>query len=799
MRTDSSLTLAKERHLAGDLAGARRLYEIVLADDPANADVMFRMGVLGLQCAAYDDALIWLDRAIALAPDVSRYRFARGQVLAEQRRFDDAISTYRALLAFDATSADLWFALGSALHANGDIYAAAKAYDSAAALDPAQVEALNNLGNCYRQLGETVRAQAAYLRVLAVQPQHANALTNLGTLLQACGEFDTALELLSSAVDAAPDTPSCLLNLGVALYEQRRHTEAVAWFKRTLELDPQFPEAAYNLGNALHALGQRREAEAQYRAAIALNPQHADAHNNLGNVSKELGDYKAAAQAFDAAIAERPGFIAAYNNAGNLMRLLRRSAEAEAHFNAALAVDPTHSATHNNLGNVLKDCGALDAGIEHYRRAVESDPGNVVAHSNLAYALTFQAENSATVLEECRRWSAQHEAPLRSLRLPHANDRTANRRLRIGYVGADFRDHCQSLFTVPLFSHHNHECFEIFCYASVERPDTLTQRLAVYVDVWRDVREFDDDQLAQQIRADAIDILVDLTMHMADGRPLLFARKPAPVQIAWLAYPGTTGIEAIDYRLTDPRLDPIETPNGPLQLRLQNRHYSERSLYLPDSFWCYDPLTDEPSVNALPALTAGHITFGCLNNPCKLTDRTLAMWSAVLHQVPDARLLLMAPAGNADRSLNERLTRQGIDLQRVSFTPFQPRADYLRTYHQIDLGLDTFPYNGHTTSLDSFWMGVPVVTRVGETAVGRGGWSQLFNLGLTQLAGHSDDAFVRIAVELAHDWPRLAALRASLRSRMEESPLMDGARFAANVETIYRQAWETWCSHSLPA
>jgi len=285
------------------------------------------------------------------------------------------------------------------------------------------------------------------------------------------------------------------------------------------------------------------------------------------------------------------------------------------------------------------------------------------------------------------------------------------------------------------------------------------------------------------IRADRIDVLVDLTMHMADGRPLLFARKPAPVQIAWLAYPGTTGIEAIDYRLTDPRLDP---PG-------HDHQYSERSLRLPDSFWCYDPLTDSPSVNALPALTAQHVTFGCLNNPCKLSDRTLAMWSDVLREVGTAHVVLMAPAGNARQRLAERLERQGIDLQRVHVVPFQARADYLKTYHAIDLGLDTFPYNGHTTSLDSFWMGVPVVTRVGSTAVGRGGLSQLFNLGLTELAAHTDDEFVRIAVELASDLPRLAHLRQRLRPRMEQSPLMDARRFTAHVEAAYRQVWQAWC------
>lgn len=783
MQRDSSLALAKERHLAGDLAGARELYHTVLADDPANADVMFRLGVLGLQCAAYDDALTWLDRAIVAAPKETRYHFARGQVLSALQRFDDAIDTYRALLAFDATSADLWFALASALQTNGDLRGAAAAYQSASSLDPSQIDALNNLGNCHRQLGDAGLAEAAYRRAIAAQPGHASALTNLGTLLQANGQLDAAIECLSEAVLSTPDSPTCMLNLGVALCARRQFDDAVAFLARTLEIDPHFPEAAYNLGIALHALGRRQEAQAQYRNALALDPQHADAHNNLGNVSKELGEYKAAVDAYDAAIRARPGFVAAYNNAGNLMRTLRRTADAEALFKAALAIDPDHSASHNNLGNVLKDCGALDEGIVHYRRAVQCDATNVVAHSNLAYALTFQAEHGEAALEECRRWSAQHEAPLSAARVPLTNDRNVGRRLRIGYVGADFRDHCQSLFTVPLLAHHDHDQFEIYCYASVERPDELTRRIDGYADVWREVRALDDEQLAQRIRADGIDILVDLTMHMADGRPLLFARKPAPVQVAWLAYPGTTGIDAIDYRLTDPRLDPPS----------HDSHYTERSLRLPDSFWCYDPLTQTPHVNALPALTEGHLTFGCLNNPCKLTDRTLAMWSAVLREVPHARLMLMAPAGNAHDALAGRIEQQGIDIQRVGFVPFQPRADYLRTYHQIDLGLDTFPYNGHTTSLDSLWMGVPVVTRAGQTAVGRGGLSQLFNLGLSELAAHSDDAFVRIAVELANDRSRLADLRQGLRSRMQQSPLMDGARFARHVEAAYREVWGKWC------
>jgi predicted O-linked N-acetylglucosamine transferase (SPINDLY family) len=271
-------------------------------------------------------------------------------------------------------------------------------------------------------------------------------------------------------------------------------------------------------------------------------------------------------------------------------------------------------------------------------------------------------------------------------------------------------------------------------------------------------------------------VLVDLTMHMANGRPLLFAMKPAPVQVAWLAYPGTTGLSAMDYRLTDPWLDP------PGVNAVHGAAYAETSIRLPHTFWCYDPLAASPEPGPLPALAEGHVTFGCLNHFCKVNPRTLALWNRVLDAVPGSRLRLLAHPG-AHRTW---LLEQMHDPGRVDFIAFLPRPDYLAQYRRIDLCLDTLPYNGHTTSLDAFWMGVPVVTRVGATVVGRAGWSQLNNLGLPELAAWNDDDYVRIAADLASDLPRLAGLRAGLRARMEASPLMAAPGFARALEAAYR-------------
>jgi predicted O-linked N-acetylglucosamine transferase (SPINDLY family) len=293
-----------------------------------------------------------------------------------------------------------------------------------------------------------------------------------------------------------------------------------------------------------------------------------------------------------------------------------------------------------------------------------------------------------------------------------------------------------------------------------------------------------DEQLADAIRQDQIDILVDLTMHMAKGRLLVFARKPAPVQVTYLAYCGTTGLRVMDYRLTDPYLDP---PGD------SERCYSEQSVWLPETYWCYRPTIEAPPVNGLPALLAGGVTFGCLNNFCKVTAPTLAAWRRLLQAVPGSRLLVHSHPGKHRDRVRDFFTQEGVSPERVTFAGKLPITDYFRTYARIDVALDPFPYGGGTTSCDALWMGVPVVSLAGQTAVGRGGLSILSNLGLTDLVARDCEQYVRIAADLANNLPRLGELRATLRARMQNSPLMDTPRFAGNIEAAYRAMWQRWC------
>ena len=468
----------------------------------------------------------------------------------------------------------------------------------------------------------------------------------------------------------------------------------------------------------------------------------------------------------------------------NLGSVLERTGDVDgaiAILRRAIALRPDLSEAHNNLGNALKEAGDLDAALACWDRVAELRPADPEADSNRVYTLLYHpAASPRDHLDAALAWGRRHADPLTAAAPPPVHVRATDRRLRVGYVAPDFRDHCQSFFTLPLLAHRDRERFEVVCYADVPAPDDVTARLRSHADGWRDTVGLSDAALADTIRADGVDILVDLTVHMARHRLLAFARRPAPVQVTWLGYPGTTGVAAIDYRLSDPHLDPPGDDRDAL--------YAERTVRLPDTFWCYDPLTDGPPVGTLPAAKNGFVTFGCLNNFCKVTGPTLALWAAVLARVPRSRLLLLAPAGSARRRVLDALhAAAGIDAARVEFVGRQSRPAYLDTYSRIDVGLDTVPYAGHTTSLDAYWMGVPVVTLVGRSAAARAGWSQLSNLGQRDWAAHDDGQFIQIAAALAGDVDGLAAHRAALRARLLASPLMDGPRFAGGVEAAFQQ------------
>jgi len=671
----------------------------------------------------------------------------------------------------------------------------------------------------FHQSGRLDEAETLYRQFLSKTPENANLLHLLGMLLFQKGQRKEGLSHLRHAVNSDPSVAAFHLNFGSALAQDGQLQEAIAetrkalalsrgdaqahfnlghllencqqWdeaatsYRRAIQVRPDFAPAHNNLGNVLYSLGKSEDAESSYRAALRYRPLDPKTHKNLGRALHDLGRLSESTAAYQRAIELAPDDPEALTNLGAVLASNRRFDDAIAAYQKALTLHPADTAAMTNLGNALKDIGRVDEAIAWFTRALDlgadSRTGsclNVVIHLHPDY-------DPPRIAQVHQQWEQRFARPLAPLSDFYPNDRTASRRIRIGYVSPSFSDHIVGHCVIALLSNHDHEAFEVFCYSDTRRPDAMTDRLRVTADAWRNTVGLSDEQLTSLIRQDQIDILVDLNMHMDRNRMLVFARKPAPVQITWIGYPSTTGLRTVDYRLSDPYLDPPGAGES---------FYSEKTIRLPESYWCYQPLDNLPDANELPALRNGYITFGCLNSFVKVNDTCLRLWARVLRGVENSRLLLLAPEGSARLRVLNVLQSEEIDESRIGFFDRHPRRKYMELYHQLDLGLDTTPYAGHTTTLDSLWMGVPLVTLIGATVVGRAGYSQLANLGLPELVASNPDSHVAIAASLAGDLERLSRLRRTLRMRMEQSPIMDAKRFAANVELAYRGMWRRWCA-----
>jgi len=661
-------------------------------------------------------------------------------------RFSEAQRLYREVLAQDPDHSQAVFLLGVLATASGRLDEAVEMLTRATTLAPGQAACHAELGEAYRRRGDSSAAIDSLLKAIAIDPGPAGPVCTLGDLLRERGATDGALACYERASELHPDLPDITARLTTTRAAMGLRDAVTNDRLGTTPEDALSAATLLALARPVAVGGRLQDAATMLERAVHLNPRLTVAHCNLGVVNATLG----------------------------------RVHEACANYRAALEIEPGLADTHHNLGNALLRGGFLGEAISSFRNAVKSDPDRASYHSDLVFHLHFHpAYDSRALLAEARGWERAHAAGLAGPPARRERDRAPDRRLRIGYVSPNFRRHCQAFFMSPLLENHDHEHFEIFCYSDAARTDDWTDRLLARADRAQTVTGMSDAALAERIVDDGIDILVDLTMHMADSRLRTFARRPAPIQVCWLAYPGTTGLSAIDYRVTDPYLDP---PDSDVDA------YAERPLRLPETFWCYDPLTSE-AVGPLAARQRGHVGFGSLNNVLKVSDASIALWAQVLRRVEHSTITLLAPVGDAREKTLDHFEAQGIERGRVRFVEYQSRQLYLATYRSIDIGLDTVPYNGHTTSLDALWMGVPLVTLVGSTVVGRAGLCHAMNLGLPELVARTPEQFVSIAAGLAEDIDRLSSLRAGLRARMERSPLMDGARFARNMEAAYRSVW----------
>ena len=753
---DAEISAALAHHQAGRLAEAERLYAAILAREPEHAEALRLLSVIAFQQGDAGRAAALATQVIAIAPNYAEAHYTMGMAQKALGDAEAALASYRKAVKLKPDFAEAHNNLGNLLSDLGDAEAAIVALRKALALQPSFAEAHDNLGSALFGQGRLADAAAAYRKALAIEPDNVESLNNLGNALRGLGDLPAAVETFHKALALAPDFVAAHSNLGGALNDQGRPDEAFDAYRAALALAPDDAAVHNDLGTTLIYQGKADEAEAAFRQALALAPDFADAHNNLGNALRDKSQWQ------DAVVAYR----------------------------AALALAPDFAAAHNNLGGALKDQGRLAGAIAAYRASIAHKPDFAAAHSNLVFSMNYDAAaTQQTIFAESRAWHESHAAALGRRAPGHANARDPERRLRVGYVSPDFREHSVAYFLEPLIAAHDRAAFEVFCYAQVARPDQRTERFRGLADTWRSTVGMTDADLATAVREDRIDILVDLAGHTGGNRLLAFARRPAPVQLSWLGYPNTTGTEAIDARLTDA----IADPPGP-----SDALHSETLVRLPNGFLCYAPTADAPAIGAPPARSTGHVTFGSFNALAKITPAVVAAWARILLGVPGSRLVIksgpLADAATRARYL-EMLAAAGVDAGRVDLRAWiDARSGHLGAYANIDIGLDPFPYNGTTTTCEALWMGVPVVTLAGDRHAGRVGASLLTRIGLAELVADTTDGYVETAVHFAGDLDGLPARRLALRDRMMSSPLCDAAGFARDVEAAYRAMWRRWCA-----
>lgn len=642
------------------------------------------------------------------------------------------------------------------------------------------------------QSGDLQAAEGLCRRLLKKQPKDADAWHILGLIARDQGKNDLALNLVGKAIALNPGAAIFRLNYGVVLQRMDRVAEAAQCYRAAISLKKDYALAYHNHAQCLQAQGLLDEAITEYQNGITFDPNNPMLHHNLGAAFKAQGKLAAALSCFERALVLKPDYSLAHYNHGVTLQALGRLDDAVRHYERAIALEPARAESYSNMAVALQAQGRMDEAIARYEQAIKCKPDFHDAHSNLLLALNYAAGfTPQDIYARHLAWARQHAVRYypSSIHYPNIPDR--KRRLRVGYVSPDYRRHAVAHFIDPVLACHDTGEVEIYCYSNVAKPDEITRSLQSHPVQWRDIHGVSDESAEDLIRADAIDILVDLAGHSANARLQLFARKPAPVQVSWLGYLATTGLATMDYRVVDSHT----APPG-----LCEPYYTETIVRLPDTFVCYRPPTEAPEVGPLPALDAGYITFGSFNNFAKVTRDVMLLWARVLCAVPDSRLLLKADGLN-DVSVRQQtmeiFAQHGVDPQRLVLLGRDATVEaHFSRYNQVDIGLDPFPCNGGTTSCDSLWMGVPVICLAGDSFISRMGVSMLMNVGISGLIAGTEDDYIRIAGDLAGDLGRLRELRGGLREKMRSSPLMDAPRFTRNMEHAYRDMWERWCSQN---
>lgn len=704
----------------------------------------------------------------------------------------DAVVPWQQVTRLTPKDAEAWNNLGSALEAAGDKAGAMAAFEHALLLSPELVEAHNNLGTLHLDAQRFDQALACFDRALALNNDVAQLHNNRGNALRGLGRFDDACESFQRALALSPNYPKAHSNLGTVLQDLARYEEAEQAFQAALALSPDMAEAHNNLGNLYRTTGRLEQAVESLGRALDLSPKYAEAHNNMGHVLLDQGRPADALEGFKYAVEIKPEFELAYVNMGTALRSLNRFDESADAFHKALDIKPDFDAAHCNLGITLQDQGRLPEALESYRKALEINPNLAAARGNVLFIHNYMLDRSTDdLLIEARAFgdmATQWARPFTNWNV----QTDPSRRLRIGLVSGDLCVHPVGFFletVLRALANDSSDVLELYAYSTNPRTDALTDRVRPYFSRWTSTVGLSDERLAERIHADQVDILMDLSGHTGHNRLPMFAWRPAPIQVSWLGYFATTGLPAMDYFLTDPFSSPAEC----------ERHFTEKLWRLPDTRLCFSPPEHDVPVAPLPVLEKQQITFGCYNNLTKMNDAVIAVWARVLNAVPGSRLKLKAKQLDelsVRTSVQARFAAQGIAAERLWLEGQSSRQEYLVAYRDIDIALDPFPFTGGTTTAESLWMGVPVLTLAGDRLVSRQGVALMANAGLSGWIAKDVEDYVAKAATFAKDVGGLARLREGLRQQVLDSPVFDAPRFGRHFTEALRGMWAQWCAQA---
>lgn len=672
-----------------------------------------------------------------------------------------------------------------------------------------------------KQAGESEQAKQLYIRVLEQQPGNAPALYNLATIARESGDRELALRLSTRAVTLRPERPEFHAAHALDLEAAGQRDKAVSEYQTSLRLDANCVDALYNYGNTLKAQGSFSDAITCFQKALAQKPDHSFARNNLGNAYLASGRLAEAAACFETGFEQQPdSFMALLNlatvsrrqgdparaetllrraiqlhphkpiassNLGDLLLSANRLGEAVQCLEAAARHAPDLGELHINLGRAYAAQGRFDEALRCYKWALAVQPQSALGHAIILFVFHYSPEFDPKALAaEHRRWADRHAAPWFPAGKRHTNQPDPERKLRVGYVSPDLREHPVGYFMAPVLAARDPKQIEAVCYVW-GKTDSWTERIRPHASLWRTADGLGDAELAGLIEQDRIDILVDLSGYTAGNRLLVFARKPAPVQVSWLGYFNTTGMQAMDYLIVDEHLAPLD----------EEAPFVEVPLRIPGCYLAYEIPDNAPPVAPAPCLDRGFVTYGCFNNPSKIGLHVVSVWCEILQRNPAARLVMKnyAFADEGSRKLyQDHFESCGIVAERVDLLGPSTPQQVLSFYSQVDIALDPFPYNGGTTTCEALAMGVPVITMRGDRFVSRVGSTIVDNAGLGGLITHSPAEYVEKAVELGRNPALLADMRANMRTRLAASTLCDTAGFTRRLESAYRDIWRRWCA-----